>query len=221
MDAPTLLIQSDYYGRERTQAIRGATSLGVAVEIGHASDCREGWCPVGTVEFCEEVLGYHPRPDYYPAWLRSITSRSIERIELAQPTSLGASRFVKRAERYKIGRTGVVHPSDILEVGEYYAAEVVRFVAEWRYYIAEGEVLSAWWYDGIGDELPAPAFPCEIPRGMCAAIDLGLTASGIELVEAQHPYACGWYGEDAALWVLWLLSGWRWMLEASAGIAGK
>lgn len=72
------------------------------------------------------------------------------------------------------------------------------------------------------DEAPPSTVPvgsveyCEAALGYyCGAVDLGTTreGGGLTLVEAHHPYACGWYGTSAEAWVLWLLEGWRWTLS--------
>lgn len=80
-------------------------------------------------------------------------------------------------------------------------SEVVKFVDEWRYYVVNGEVASSWWYQGNDetcDKNPnGPYLKMNIPKDFCGAIDMGVLDSGeFALVEVQHPYAIGWYGEQ-------------------------
>jgi len=47
-------------------------------------------------------------------------------------------------------------------------------------------------------------------------VDFGSLLSGeLALVEANHPFACGWYGprEQDHLYFGWLASGWKYMKE--------
>jgi hypothetical protein len=123
---------------------------------------------------------------------------------------------VKSADRYKdypakVLRTGDKWPMS----GRFIVSEPVTFVQEWRYYVANGEVLASGWYDGNDENEPAPALPIAWPAGFSGAVDFGRLADGrIALVESHHPYACGWYGDDSEMWVLWLIEGWRSMLKA-------
>ena len=72
------------------------------------------------------------------------------------------------------------------------------------------------WYDGNNENEPAPYLNIKFPRGWCGAIDFGRLDNGkICLVESQHPFACGWYGEDSSAYVTWLIEGWKYMLSQS------
>lgn len=84
---------------------------------------------------------------------------------------------------------------------------------EWRYYIANGKVLAAEWYWGDEINTPdAPEFPIAVPESYCGAVDLGDAKGTLTLVEANHPFACGWYGVDKhERYIEWLAAGWKYM----------
>ena len=95
----------------------------------------------------------------------------------------------------------------------YWCSEVVYFVNEWRYYIANGKVLTAEWYSGDEIDTPdAPQIDANWPEDYCNAVDFGLTKEGkIVLVEANQPFACGWYGKQHDLYTKWIIEGWNFM----------
>jgi len=35
----------------------------------------------------------------------------------------------------------------------------------------------------------------------------------LALVEANHPFACGWYGKEHEIYLEWLSKGWEYMLK--------
>lgn len=159
-------------------------------------DVPEGSCPIGTVEWCEKVYDYSFTPDHYPEFLKHRLLREIW-YDTKWPQQEGL--FVKPAYRYKawdakITRSGYSGKKK----GPYWISEQVEFTCEWRYYIANGKVLFGEWYDGIEEE-DCPPFPSDIsiPDTYCGVIDLGrIKDRGIALVEANHPYAVGWYGKS-------------------------
>lgn len=158
-----------------------------------AGGCRdENGIPFGSVEFVESIIG-PKRPDYYPEWTRPAWHRKIS------TTPIGWPCFVKPADRYK-RFTGFV--ADFPAGGECIHSEVVEFVDEWRHYVAGGVSLCSWWYQGneaTGDDDPhGPPLPFEVPADFCGAVDIGRLSTGeIALVEVQHPYGIGWYGEQS------------------------
>ena len=158
--------------------------------------------PVGTVEWVEQFLGGPVKPDYYPEYLKDMLHRKVWKSDTAI-----SGMFVKPGDRYKRfdGQVFKMNcPSDV------WCSEVVEFVDEWRYYVADGDILAAGWYSGSDENSPPPDIPVKL-RG-CGAYDFGRLKTGeLALVEYQHPYACGWYGDskDHALYVDWLVRGWE------------
>ena len=129
-----------------------------------------------------------------------------------------AARFVKDASGWKTGfPSGVVRAGGSVPEGDYWCSEVVKFVNEWRYYVAAGEVVTTGWYDGEDENKPAPELPVDWPSNFSGAVDFGELEDGtIALVECHAPFACGWYGEDGEHYVRWLIDSracreWWWM----------
>jgi len=158
-----------------------------------------------------------PKPDFYPTWLEHWMHREycVERNDgvAVIPT------FVKSAESYK------AWPAKLVKAGERYPegliciSGLVTFVQEWRYYVADGEVVATGWYDGRDEDEPAPKLNILWPAGFCGAVDFGRLDDGkIALVESHHPYACGWYGDDHVAYLNWLISGFEYL---SRGCHGK
>ena len=204
------------------KAVQGCRSLGVDWRTGKSDAAGPDCVPVGDVEFCERVLsgqGFaRPVPDFYPNFLHDWMHRTWTISERFRHYHEGPTDawFVKSADRYKDYPAKVLRTGDKWPVsGRFIISEVVTFVQEWRYYVANGEVLSSGWYDGNDEDEPAPALPIAWPKTFSGAVDFGRLNTGkIALVESHHPYACGWYGDDSEMWVLWLTEGWR-------SIAGK
>ena len=141
--------------------------------------------------------------------------RGHGRIEFGATVSGGIRWFVKSAAGYKDFTAQIVEKnSPYPSSGPLVFSEVVQFVQEWRYYVADGCVLTTGWYDGNDEDEPAPDLDIDWPEGFCGAVDFGRLSTGqIALVECQHPYACGWYGDDHAAYVTWLVEGWKFMLS--------
>ena len=56
-----------------------------------------------------------------------------------------------------------------------------------------------------------------IPATCCGAVDVGYSEPrGLILIEAHHPYAIGWYGEDARVYFEYLQQGWKYMVALNA-----
>jgi hypothetical protein len=172
----------------------------------------EGFIPVGSVEWCLNFLKKPVIPDYYPTFLEKLLFRKVWKTDT---WPLGKKIFIKPADKYKRftgfvtngGYKGKKRPP-------YWCSDVVRFQNEWRYYIADGQILDASWY--FGDEINTPDAPdcikMVVPSDFCGAIDLGELSTGeIALVEVNHPFACGWYGKDHDKYVEWLIKGWTYM----------
>ncbi|MFM7012647.1 MAG: ATP-grasp domain-containing protein, partial [Betaproteobacteria bacterium] len=93
--------------------------------------------------------------------------------------------------------------------GLWWVSDVVRFENEWRYYVADGDVVAVGWYDGTDEDLPPPPLNVDWPSGFSGAVDFGLVTGEMTLVEAHAPFACGWYGDDPELFVLWQTIAWE------------
>lgn len=199
--------------REQLQAIAGCLKLGIpwrfSRDVGPARICH-----VGTVEWCEIAMGWHPEPDYYPGWLAEWRRRDIW-VPFDVDEAWKQPVFAKPSSGYKIAEARIIPQGELVPAG-WWISQVVTFTTQWRYYVAAGEVLAAGWYDGNNENEPAPRLAIEWPKGWCGAADFGrLYPSGeIALVECHHPYACGNYLEtdECELWAMWLQLGWEWML---------
>lgn len=198
-------------GRETIKAIDGAMKLGYLIGRG-TPDPAELNIPVGSVDFCEKFLGYSPKPDFYPESLHSWMKRGYGWMKFGNVA--GQDWFVKSAERYKAYPARIVRRGEKYPEGELVFSGIVQFTQEWRYYVADGCVLETGWYAGPDDNEPAPDLRIDWPKGFCGAVDFGRLANGvIALVESHHPFGCGWYGDDSAAYVMWLVEGWKYMLE--------
>jgi hypothetical protein len=208
----TLWLESGVSSREGIKAMEGARKLGYEYGWGNPVTTIDK-VPVGSVDFCESWLGYSPVPDFYPEFLDRWLCRAVAR---SVPTKCFGDipLFVKSAERYKAFPARIYHPGEQLPDGMLDMSEVVEFVQEWRYYVADGCVLATGWYDGEDEDEPAPSITIPWPKGFCGAVDFGRLKSGqMALVESHHPYAAGNYTDDSAAWTMWLVEGWRYMLS--------
>jgi len=171
----------------------------------------EGFIPSGSVEWCLNCLERELIPDYYPEWLSESLHRKVWK-DTKWP--LGKKVFIKPADRYK-RFTGFITTGSYKKKKKppFWCSDVIKFVNEWRYYISAGEVLTGEWY--WGDEINTPDAPelnINIPKDFYGTLDFGITTSGdFVLVEAHHPFACGWYGKQHELYVQWLIDGWSYL----------
>jgi len=167
----------------------------------------------GSVEWCQKQLGYSIIPDYYPSWLNIYISRNIWYAD--KWDFIGKHIFIKPSDKYK-RFTGFITTGTYSKKRKppFMCSSVVKFIDEFRYYISNGEVLSADWYYGEEKTIIAPkiSFDAITPIGFCGAVDIGILDNGeYELIEVQHPFACGWYGDDIALYIQWCIDGWKYM----------
>lgn len=174
------------------------------------SECPSDAIPVGNVPWVSEVLGRNVTPDYYPDFLQSWIHRKIWQ---AQKWPHFHRVFVKPADCHK-RFTGFVTNGTWKgrKRGPLWCSEVVQFVSEWRYYVANGRVIAAKW--GSGVECEPPHLEIKWPMDYCAAVDFGSFENGkIALIEANSPFACGWYGPmgEGAVYAQWLSAGWEYM----------
>lgn len=183
---------------------------------------KPGEVPLGSVEWTERCLCRSVAPDYLPTFLSDHLHRRVW-TETSWP--LGKRCFIKPLYRHKAWKAKVYSGRGYSgkKKGPYLCSEVVRFRNEYRYYVANGKVLSGWWYWGDSQDTEqrhegpnppdAPSLP-EIswPQDYCGAVDFGeLWDSGqLVLIEANAPFSCGWYGEReyAEHYSSFLESGW-------------
>ena len=177
-------------------------------------DRPEGFIPCGRVDWCDKFLPPERTvPDYYPYFLKGHLFRKIWKTD-TWPMEAGI--FVKPADRHK-RYTGFISIGGYRKKkrGPHWCSEAVHFVNEWRYYVADGKILTGEWYSGDEVNTPdAPELNIKIPFDYCGALDFGMLTTGeLALVEANSPYACGWYGKQNDLYVEWLVKGWKYMIR--------
>lgn len=169
--------------------------------------------PFGSTKWFELCTNWKIIPNYYPEFLSSWLGRKVWQ---ADSWPLNQKVFIKPADSHKRfnGRitTGGYHGK---KRGPYWCSEIVHFVDEWRYYIADGKVIYAGWYIGSTDEdKPAPDLDISWPTDYTGAVDFGRTDDNrILLIEAHEPYSCGWYGRvnDYQIYGNWVIKGWDYL----------
>lgn len=178
--------------------------------------------PLGSVEWTEKVLGRPIVPDFHPEFLSHLLFRKTW---ASDSWPLGKRCFIKPCYRHKAWKAKAYSGRGYSgkKRGPYLCSEIVRFRNEFRYYVADGKVLSGWWYWGDsqdteqrheGDQIPdAPALSVDWPDGYCGAVDFGtLWDTGeLALIEANSAFACGWYGENPEHYTWFLESGWKYL----------
>jgi len=184
-------------------------------------DRPENFIPVGSVEWCENFLEPEKTiPDYYPEFLQDSLYRKVWQ---SDSWPLGQKVFIKPADKHK-RFTGFITSGTYSKKKKkpYWCSETVKFTDEWRYYVADGKVLTAEWYSGDEENTPdAPELTIPIPDSYCGALDFGLLNTGeLALVEANAPYACGWYGKEHKLYVEWVVKGWNYLTGSNYQIDG-
>ncbi|GAB4586698.1 ATP-grasp domain-containing protein [Nocardia sp. IFM 10818] len=178
-----------------------------------------------------------PEPDDYPAGLREFLRRRVWRstlgeVERGLESGAVSATFVKPAERRK-NFTGAVCYSerDIAALGNIsrrqrvWCSEVVRWVAEYRVYVIDQEVVWIDRYDGdaavrldrdvveaaVGAYRRSGTAPCAY------GIDFGVLADGeTALVEVNDGYALGAYGISADLYTELVMRRWSELLGLAA-----
>ena len=181
--------------------------------FGNYKDVPPDFIPCGSVEWCLKILGRPVIPDYYPEFLKPYLHRDVWQ---TNEWPLGKRIFIKPADKYK-RFTGFVTNGTYRgkKKGPYWCSEVVQFKNEWRYYVSNGRILECGWYWGDELEMPdAPYLNIEFPPSYCGAVDFGETEipfATLSLIEANHPFACGWYGKFPRLYTQWVIDGWEYM----------
>lgn len=171
----------------------------------------EEYIVIGSIGWIESYLGQF-KPDYYPSFLSDWFGRNIWE---TNKWPLNQKVFIKPSDKYKRFNGFVTNGGyKGKKKAPYICSDVVTFVDEWRYYIANGKVIFSAWYAGQNEGIPSPELDIEWPTDYCGAVDFGSTIDGrILLVEAQHPYGIGWYGKtsDHEQFIEWSIAGWRYM----------
>ncbi|NDD52883.1 DUF4343 domain-containing protein [bacterium] len=209
--------QRGYQGRERSAILQYATQQNIAVVVEDVASV--GCIPVGTVKYCVPLFGRH-FVDFYPPFLlnREMWYADCKASQsFAQRMAQAGGVFVKRAGVWKDAEhpARLFHGEEITTPLPFWYSKPVRFVNEWRLYVLRGKILVAGWYMGEDEDATIPhleKLDRIFPQGFSGAVDIGLTDQGdYELVEAQPPFACGWYGEmrDCALYGQWIVQGWQ------------
>ena len=175
--------------------------------------CPEDYVPSGGVEWCLKSLGKKVIPNYFPDFLRDHLYRNVWKTD---KWPLGKKVFIKPAEHYK-KFTGFITTGTYSKKkkGPFWCSDVVKFVNEWRYYVTNGKIVCGEWYWGDHENTPpAPEFTINIPESFSGTLDFGMTnKNDFALIEAHHPFACGWYGKQHELYVQWLIDGWKYMVN--------
>lgn len=184
------------------------------IKMDKTTKCPEDLIPCGDINWCMLSLGREVTPDYYPGWLTPYLYRKVWREDKWPLKKV----FIKPSDKYKrfdgFIATGTYKKK---KSPPFYCSEITHFQNEWRYYITKGKVVASGWY--LGDEVNTPEAPIlniNIPAYYSGAVDFGITTKGdLALVEAQHPFSCGWYGaqKDNGVFLQWLVDGWVYMKE--------
>lgn len=183
-------------------------------KVSFDKNCPDGYVPLGSVEWCLKSLGRNIEPDYFPAWAKDHLYRKVWK----QNSWIADKKlFVKPADVYKRFTGFVISENSKQKDGDLIYSEVVSFENEWRYYVSYGQILCSGWYAGNEEDMPdPPELNINIPKEYCGALDFGTLPDGkIALVEAHHPFACGWYGEkqEEHMFFQWIVDGWDYMVN--------
>lgn len=169
--------------------------------------------PVTTISNCGKILGQRIKPEYFPKFTHPFLYRKIWEEQELPPYKV----FIKPADRYK-RFTGFIHGNKFKNIrGPFICSDIVEFTDEWRYYIINGNIESAEWYQGSNEGSLAPILPFSIPNDICCALDMGIIKDTAQLavIETHHPFSCGWYGDmtttSCEKYTRWLAYGWEYM----------
>lgn len=210
-------IQSGYQGKEVSSLLFNYPKESFSYS---AIEEWKGQPVVGSVEFVEQYIGQRT-PNYFPLFLKKTgyLQRNVYWVESLEDLYDDYCYFIKPADKHKRFDARIVSGQDKYEptfyswqTGPYWISDIVHFKEEWRYYVAQGEVLAAHWYQGEEKEIEAPKLDIYWPNWFCGAVDFGRLDSGeIALVENNLPYACGWYGphSEGKVYGEWLQTGWK------------
>ena len=163
--------------------------------------------PVGSIEFCEKILGKPIKAINLPEPLRelSIAGRMTGAFSMEETKRLLHEKeqlFLKSNSKVKSYFTGIYKNGDKLpNESSFFVSEVVNFQTEWRVFVHQGQILDIRRYTGSCFTNLDNAFFHAI-RKMTALIDMpaftldvGLSEDGRILpIEVHNCIACGLYG---------------------------
>lgn len=212
---PKFYLQSGYNGKETATILFSYEKE----EISHSARDKyvDLQVPVGSVEFVEKFIGQR-KPFYYPTFLQDWFKREI----WYSDTSPSRECFIKPADSHKrfdaticyVGMGAKTCSLEQEDCGPFWCSDVVSFKEEWRYYVANGKILAAYWYLGEEKEIDPPELNVQWPKYFCGAVDFGRLSTGeIALVENNLPYGCGWYGpySEGKVYGRWLEEGFEFL----------
>lgn len=172
--------------------------------------------PFGSCEWTEKVLGVNITPNYYPEFLKDHLFRKVW-----QSNSMPKKKcFIKPSDRYKRFDGQIFEVAKGFGGGEdtrpkppYWCSEIVEFENEWRYYLANGQIVTSEWYKGHADmPCKAPELGIKWPVGWTGVADFGQIKDGpVALVECQGPFSFGWYNSDYETFAKFIITGYKYM----------
>lgn len=193
--------------------------------------------PVGSVEFVNwymELAGIEkPRFECYPWETSKFITRDIFHAHAQDVLVFNHDCFVKPHalklfNGFVVRFDGVYDEHDqeqfnILKANPHalvYVSEVVKFLSEWRYYVADGKIIGEARYDADGqDDALSPdltivqaAVDAMSANHKFYTLDFGVLEDGkTELVEANDAWAIGLYGDamSAKDYANWLINRWQ------------
>ena len=174
----------------------------------------QGFVPCGVIDWCTGILGYVPIPEYYPHWLNHLLYRKVWLIDRWCMTKDIFIKPYSKPKKFKATITTGTYRGKKKDRW-YWCSEKVNFVNEWRYYVVNGRITYASWYDGLNEDQEPPIFDQSvIPKKWCGCIDMGMLDTGkFALVECGEPYSIGWYGRlsEGQIYVEFLAEGWKYL----------
>lgn len=181
--------------------------------ISGIKEYKENYIPLAGTDIMPLIFGYEPVPDYYPVFLKDYLKRNIE--YKTDKIKKEEQFFIKPADKYK-RFTGFIKRKGkyCKKKPPFWISDIVLFKSEFRYYITKGNILTGEWY--LGEEIETPVLDIKFPFDYSGAVDFGYNYSNeLLLIEAQHPYSCGWYGnkEKEEIYWQWLIDGFKYMME--------
>jgi hypothetical protein len=201
------LLQSGDICAAEKRAVRKISSDVIFSTFENLSNIEPNFIPIGSVEFCSEYLKLNnkeiPKHISYPKALLPFLKRDIKQ-EIYE--NVQDDYFVKPVEQIKLftghikGEEHETLPEKINNV-LVWSSPKVTFVAEWRYYIKNKEILGFSRYDDSDDEYPEPnieivheAIKIFDDSPIAYVLDFGLLDNEeIALVEVNDAWALGYY----------------------------
>lgn len=168
------------------------------------------YIPIGDVDWCEAALGEAVIPDYFPMFLWKFLNRKIWSTNYSPPFEpYPRPYFIKPADKYKRFDGKIITNDDLnIPLYPWICSNIVKFTDEWRYYVLRGKIIDSGWY--LGDTPDAQSPIIDVDWGVWSgAVDFGLVNGQLQLVEAHHPFACGWYTKNIDAMIEFFVGGWE------------